>query len=56
MAKTSVYGIESIKFADVTTDGTFPTDWTSFSMKAIVKDSFSFNDSAPGENNIGCDR
>lgn len=52
MAKTSVYGIESIKFANVTTDGTFPTDWTSFSMKAIVKDSFSFNDSAPGENNI----
>lgn len=52
MAKTSVYGIESIKFANVKTDGTFPTDWTTFSMKAIVKGSFSFNDSAPGENNI----
>ena len=52
MAKNSVFGIDTINFADVTTDGTFPSTWTAFQMKAIVKDSVSFNDSAPGENNI----
>lgn len=52
MAKTSVYGIKSIKFAELTNDGTFPSEWTAFDMKAIVKDSLSFNDSAPGKNDI----
>lgn len=52
MSKTAVYGIESIKFADVPTNGQFPTSWTGFTMKAIVKDSVSFNDSAPSESNI----
>lgn len=52
MAKDSVYGIQAIKFADVTTDGSFPSIWTGFQMKAIVKDSVSFNDAAPTENNI----
>lgn len=50
--KTAVYGIESIKFAETPTDGKFPTVWTAFQMKAIVKDSFSYNDAAPGETNI----
>lgn len=50
--KTAVYGISSIKFADVEKNGGFPTTWTAFEMKAIVKDSFTFNDAAPGENNI----
>lgn len=51
MAKSGVYGIESIKFADVVAGG-WPTTWTGFEMKAIVKDSLSFNDAAPGESNI----
>lgn len=52
MAKDGVYGIDSIKFAESPTDGLFPKTWTAFEMKAIVKDSFSFNDTAPSENNI----
>ena len=52
MAKTAVYGIDTIKFADVPTDGKFPTTWANFSMKAIVKDSFSFNDTAPSTTNV----
>lgn len=50
--KTGVYGIESIKFAETPTNGKFPTMWDAFEMKAIVKDSFSFSDSAPSETNI----
>lgn len=55
MAKTAPYGIVSMKVLDVKKDGTFPSssEWdTAFSFNAIVKDSFSFNDSAPSENNI----
>lgn len=52
MSKSAVYGIASIKFAEVTKDGTFPASWTAFQMKAIVKDSVSFNDQAPSESNI----
>lgn len=50
--KSSVYGIKSIKFADTPTDGKFPTAWTAFEMKAIVKDGLSFNDSAPSTTNV----
>lgn len=52
MPKSAVYGVESIKFAEVTKDGTFPTAWTGFVMKAIVKDSLSFNDQAPSTSDI----
>ena len=48
MAKTSPYGIVSVKLLDVEKDGSFPIDskWeTAFEFSAIVKDSFSFNDS-----------
>lgn len=50
--KASVYGIKSIKFAETPTNGKFPTEWSAFEMKAIVKDGLSFNDSAPSTNNI----
>lgn len=50
--KSSVYGIKSIKFAETPTNGKFPTEWTAFEMKAIVKDGLSFNDSAPSTTNI----
>lgn len=50
--KSSVYGIKSIKFAETPTNGQFPTTWTAFEMKAIVKDGLSFNDSAPSTTNI----
>jgi hypothetical protein len=32
--------------------GSFPTEWKGFSIKAIVKDSLQFNDSAPSESNV----
>lgn len=51
MAKNAVFGVKSIKFAEPVAGG-FPTDWTEFDMRAIVKDSVTYNDSAPGENNI----
>lgn len=50
--KSSVYGIKAINFADTPTNGKFPTTWTAFQMKAIVKDGLSFNDSAPSTTNI----
>lgn len=66
--KTGAWGIESVKFATLVSDPTvaggkvgekmlqaksaFPTEWTAFVMKAIVKDSLSFNDNAPSTNNI----
>lgn len=55
--KTGAWGVESVCFADlvdkpVAATGAFPTDWTAFKMKAIVKDSLSFNDQAPSTNNI----
>ena len=50
--KGSVYGIKSIKFAETPTNGQFPTTWSAFEMKAIVKDGLSFNDSAPSTTNI----
>lgn len=50
--KSAVYGIDTIKFADVPKDGTFPVTWTDFIMKAIVKDSVSFNDQAPSTTDI----
>lgn len=66
--KTGAWGIESVKFATLVSDPTvaggkigektlqaksaFPTEWSTFVMKAIVKDSLSFNDNAPSTNNI----
>lgn len=54
MAKTGVYGIESIKFANAYPDGFPSTDpsWSGFTMKAIVKDSFTFNDQAQNETTV----
>lgn len=59
--KSGAWGIESVKFAPLvdspTADSTgakspFPTAWNEFKLKAIVKDSLSFNDQAPSTNNI----
>lgn len=52
MARSAVYGIQSIKFAETPKNGVFPTTWEEFEMTAIVKDSFSFNDTTPSETNI----
>lgn len=54
MAKTAVYGISTVNFAPSVAGG-YPSAWTgagAFSIKAIVKDSVSFNDSAPSTNDI----
>lgn len=66
--KTGAYGIEHIKFAPLvdnpnvkggnlggdtlTATPAFPSKWEEFRLKAIVKDSLSFNDQAPSTNNI----
>lgn len=55
--KTGAWGVESVKFAPLvdspsSTVSPFPTAWTEFSMKAIVKDSLQFNDQAPSTTNI----
>lgn len=55
--KTGAWGLQSVKFAPLvsitaSTTSAFPTTWTEFEMKAIVKDSLQFNDSAPSTNNI----
>lgn len=66
--KTGAWGIDSVCFATLvdnptvkggkvgtetlTAQSAFPTDWTAFKMKAIVKDSLSFSDQAPSTNNI----
>lgn len=68
MNKTGAWGIESIKFAHLVdkpnaAGGTynsetlkpttaFPKEWNEFKLKAIVKDSLSFNDQAPSTNNV----
>ena len=59
MSKTAVYGIEYLKLSPALesgeTAGTFP-DFekvaAKFLVKAIVKDSMSFNDQAPGDTDI----
>lgn len=52
MAKQGVYGLASFKM-QAAVEGGYPTSWDSaFSLKAIVKDSMSFNDQAPSENDI----
>lgn len=54
MAKNGVYGIESFKMQAAAANA-FPSTWTGtgiYEMKAIVKDSLSFNDSAPSDNDI----
>lgn len=57
MKKTAAYGIKSIKFTDAHPEGITglngsSVSWSAFEMKAIVKDSFSFQDQAAGESNI----
>lgn len=59
MAGTAVYGIDYLKLAPAIESGEnagsypeFETVSTKFNVKAIVKDSFQFNDSAPGTNDI----
>lgn len=50
--KDADYGLTSVKFQAAVAGG-FPTSWDSaYSLKAIVKDNFSFNDAAPSETNI----
>lgn len=51
MAKSAVYGITSVSLAEPVVGG-FPTTWAGFTFKAIVKDSLSFNDSAPSSTDI----
>ena len=55
--KSGAWGVKSVKFAPLvkepsSTKSPFPTKWEEFPMTAIVKDSLSFNDSAPSTNNI----
>ena len=66
--KTGAWGIKHIKFAPLVdkpnkAGGTynsetlkatsaFPSNWAEFQLKAIVKDSLTFNDQAPSTNNI----
>ena len=55
MAKTAVYGVESVTLANPGTNGAYPSAWTgngAFSFKAIVKDSLQFNDSEASDNDI----
>ena len=50
--KEGVYGIQSFKMQNAATNG-FPSSWASaYELKAIVKDSFSYNDSESSENDI----
>lgn len=52
MATEAVYGIETLKLMPAV-KGDFPDFGTSsFVVRAIVKDSFSYNDTAPTENNV----
>jgi len=50
--KDGVYGIQSFKMQNASASG-FPTSWEdAYEMKAIVKDSFGYNDSESSENDI----
>ena len=54
MAKGGTYGINEVTLAPPVTGG-YPTTWTgtgAFTFKAIVRDSVSFNDAAPSENDL----
>lgn len=54
MARNGVYGVAKFLMQEAVANG-FPTDdsWaTAFEMKAIVKDSLSYNDQAASENDI----
>ena len=54
MAKGGTYGISTVTLAPPVVGG-FPTTWTgegTFSFKAIVRDSVSFNDTAPSDNDL----
>ena len=55
MAKTAAYGISTVSLANPGSNGAYPSTWTgdgSFSFKAIVKDSFNFNDAESSDNDI----
>ena len=55
MAKTAAYGISTVTIATPGTNGAYPSSWEgegAFSFKAIVKDSFQFNDSESSDNDI----
>lgn len=55
MAKTAAYGISTVTIAEPGANGAYPSAWTgtgAFSFKAIVKDSFQFNDSESSDNDI----
>jgi hypothetical protein len=50
--KDADYGLASVKFQQAVANG-FPTSWDdAFSLIAMVKDNFNFNDAAPSETNI----
>ena len=54
MAKGGTYGINTVTLATPVTGG-YPSSWTgsgAFSFKAIVRDSVTFNDAAPSENDL----
>ncbi len=54
MAKGGTYGINTVTLATPVAGG-YPTTWTgtgAFSFKAIVRDSVSFNDAAPSDNDL----
>ena len=53
--KTAAYGISTVSLATPGTSGAYPAGWTgdgTFSFKAIVKDSVSFNDSESSDTDI----
>ena len=55
MAKTAAYGISTVSIANPGANGAYPSSWEgagAFSFKAIVKDSFQFNDSESSDNDI----
>jgi hypothetical protein len=50
--KAADYGLASVKFQEAAANG-FPASWdNAFSLVALVKDNFNFNDAAPSESNI----
>lgn len=51
MAKEGVYGIQSVKLAEPVV-GSFPSAFSGYSFKAIVKDSLQFNDQAAGTTDV----
>lgn len=53
--KTAAYGISTVTIAAPGSNGAYPSSWEgsgTFSFKAIVKNSFQFNDSESSDNDI----